>query len=75
VKAGLAGGFTTRLIYYAYGDDRILQSEMLQNYLGAIGIRVEVSRLDYGVWIDQFLIGSGEWRGVCLLRLQNGLPV
>jgi peptide/nickel transport system substrate-binding protein len=62
--AGLAGGFTARLIYYAYGDDRILQSEMLQNYLGAIGIRVEVSRLDYGVWIDQFL--NGKYEGMAL---------
>jgi peptide/nickel transport system substrate-binding protein len=59
-EAGYAQGFKAKLIYYAYGDDRILQSEMLQNYLGAIGIKIEVSRLDYGVWIDQYLKGKFE---------------
>ena len=57
-EAGHSGGFKAKLIYYAYGDDRTLQSEMIQNYLGAIGITVEVARLDYGVWIDQYLKGK-----------------
>jgi ABC-type transport system substrate-binding protein len=58
--AGYGQGFKTKLVYFAYGDDRTLQSEMIQNYLGAIGIQVEVARLDYGVWIDQYLNGKYE---------------
>lgn len=58
--AGYGQGFTTKLVYFAYGDDRILECEMIQNYLGAIGIQVEVTRLDYGVWIDQYLKGKYE---------------
>jgi peptide/nickel transport system substrate-binding protein len=63
-EAGLPRGFKTKLIYYAYGDDRTLQSEMIQNYLSAIGIEVEVDRLDYGVWIDQYL--KGKYEGMAL---------
>jgi peptide/nickel transport system substrate-binding protein len=59
-EAGHARGFKAKFIYYAYGDDRILQSEMIQNYLAALNIQVEVSRLDYGVWIDQYLKGKYE---------------
>lgn len=63
-EAGYGQGFKTKLIYFAYGDDRILQSEMIQNYLGAIGIQVEIARLDYGVWIDQYL--NGKYEGMAL---------
>jgi len=63
-EAGYGGGFRTKLIYYAYGDDRILQSEMIQNYLAAVGITVEVTRLDYGIWIDQYL--KGKYEGLAL---------
>ncbi|GIX48531.1 MAG: peptide ABC transporter substrate-binding protein [Candidatus Tectimicrobiota bacterium] len=59
-EAGYGRGFKAKLIYYAYGDDRVLQAEMIQNYLGDIGIQVEVARLDYGVWIDQYLKGKFE---------------
>jgi hypothetical protein len=37
---------------------------MLRNYLEAIGMRVDISRLDYGVWIDQFL--NGKYEGMAL---------
>jgi peptide/nickel transport system substrate-binding protein len=63
-EAGYGRGFKTKLIYYAYGDDRTLQSEMIQNYLGVLGIKVEVQRLDYGVWIDQYL--KGKYEGMAL---------
>ena len=59
-EAGYGRGFQTKLVYFAYGDDRTLQCEMIQNYLGAVGIKVEVARLDYGVWIDQYLNGKYE---------------
>ncbi len=59
-EAGYGQGFKAKLVYFAYGDDRILECEMIQNYLGAIGIQVEVARLDYGVWIDQYLNGKYE---------------
>lgn len=59
-QAGYGQGFKTKLVYFAYGDDRTLQCEMVQNYLGAIGIQVEVARLDYGVWVDQYLNGKYE---------------
>ena len=59
-EAGLGQGFKSKLVFFAYGDDRILQCELIQNYLAAIGIQVEVARLDYGVWIDQYLKGNYE---------------
>lgn len=58
--AGYPQGFKSKLVFFAYGDDRILQCEMIQNYLAAIGIQIEVARLDYGVWIDQYLKGKYE---------------
>jgi peptide/nickel transport system substrate-binding protein len=63
-EAGYGQGFKTKLVYFAYGDDRTLQCEMVQNYLRAIGIQVEVARLDYGVWVDQYL--NAKYEGMAL---------
>lgn len=63
-KAGLGRGITADYVYYAYGDDRIQQSEMIQRYLDQIGVKISVQRLDYGVWTQQFL--GQQWKDLAL---------
>ena len=65
-RAGYPNGIpgTFEFVYYPYGDDRVQQSEMIQQYLAAIGINVSVQRLDYGVWTQQFL--GQQWKDLAL---------